>query len=620
MFNFIDTHASLLLSIPKIMESGIISLDTECTSLDVFSAKLLLLQLCLEDGSLIVIDCTKINITYLIQVLKDSNKLILGHNIKFDLEIIYLNCKELLFNTYDTMIGEVLINQGIGKQLYSLKELVEKYEDIILDKDIRNTFESFDNTKGFTQEQLIYSALDVKYLLSIYKKQLEKLTEQKQLNTLDVESRLTPHLTMMELNGVSLDTEHWLKLKEIALVEVVDADKKLKEYIISRINFKKSKSCLDAADKFGIPIKKTKKEIEELGSITNSEYIKKWVECNINLASPQQVKKILNLLDIPVESTGEKILEVYKNNEFVSKLLNLREYNKKLTTYGEKFLENLNPVTGKLHVSYNQVGTATGRFSASRVHQIPRDANYRKAFIASPGYLFLTADFNQEEYRLAGAITGDRNIIDSYLAGKDMHTATASLVYKVGLNDVTKAQRDRAKSLNFSTLYGSTAYGLQFNLGISLGEAEEIIEILEKGYPRFIAFRDAICNKVWENKFSTTPIGRKRFFKEKEIYRDSQEFRTDMNRVRRAGFNHIIQGCGGDVIKEAMIGIGNNNPFGDNLRMLIQVHDEIDLEAREDIVDDAVPFVKEQMEKAEQVFLGEIPALVDIEVAKYWKK
>lgn len=620
-YNYITSKDNISTLLSDLLKAKEIAMDTEATSLDTFSATWLLTQIEIG-GNIYILDNRKLDkdtIHYIIELILLSNIRVIFHNAKYDLKIIYNNTKELLTNVYDTMVAEVLIHQGIGKQLYSYKEIVSRYFGMEIEKEVRETF--FDYTGEITNEQLNYSAMDVVYLSRIKDLQISKLVDQKQGGILELECNLIAPVVAMELNGVLIDKEVWLKLAKKNQKLLDEHDRKIKQTILSRIDLSKYPTAYELASDFGILTKSKSTKIYTKELRDRVVNLDSWFYDNFNLNSPHQILKLLNLLGIPVTKTNEKELASLKSKDkIIDELLLHREYEKKVTTYGETLLTEENPKTKRYHFEYNQVGTYTGRFTVSRMQQIPRDSEFRKGFIARDEYLIVSSDFNQQEYRLAGALTKDERITEAYLSGKDMHTSTASLVYRLPMNEIITNQRNRAKSINFAILYDSSAWGLVYNLGLSVEEAEEIISILKEGYPRFIEYREAAKKMIWELGFSSTPLGRKRYFDTKVLYKDAKEYDRYKRRVMREGWNHMIQGWGADIIKISMDEIYYNNPFGDKLLFYNQAHDEIDTEVYGEISEECKDFVESCMVKAEQPQLGVIPAKVDSRILKYWSK
>ena len=604
----------------ELLISPTLTIDTECTGLDVFSSTWLLLQV-KTLNSIFIFDIRKLGkySNYIIELIKSSDKLVLLHNAKFDMKVIFVNTGIVLTNVYDSMITEVLINQGVGKQFYSLKELVSKYCGVSLDKEIRESFYNYSET-SFTNELLTYSALDVQYLEKIYEEQMKEVYSSGQQKVYDLEMKLLAPVVSMEVNGVKLDKEAWIKLKENAIKFIETSKTEILDYIISNINFTVFPNAWEAATALLIPVK-TKKLETNLRSLTNPEVVKDWYKSNINISSPLQIKKVFNLLGVPLESTGENELKkIQLSCPLANLLLTYREHTKKLTTYGDNFLDLINPKTGRIHGEFNQVGTQGGRGSSSspNLQNLPKEESYRHCFISGRGKSFLCLDYSQQEFRLAGALTKEGKIIDAYKKGLDMHTATASEIFDTPLESVTKDQRDKGKTINFSVLYGSTKYGLAYKLQVNIFQAEEFLNKFEKSFPQLSLFKKIMEDAIWLNKYSRTPLGRRRYFEKKILFSDYKEAQNFESRTKREGFNHIFQSCGADATKEAMCLIYYNNPFGDKLHLCMQIHDEIVTEVADDIKEEAKIFQIKCMKDSLQQYLGEIPAMVDGPITKVW--
>jgi len=227
---------------------------------------------------------------------------------------------------------------------------------------------------------------------------------------------------------------------------------------------------------------------------------------------------------------------------------------------------------------------------------------------------------SQQEYRLAGAISKEPKIIEAYVDGFDMHTATAANRFMKGLEDVTKDERNKGKAINFTILYGGTEYALGKNLNIPKNEALEILEQFLNNYPMLAKFKQMAGSKIIELGYSVTMMGRRRYWKGLPAFSTPQEIVNYENRMKREGINHIIQGTGADVTKLSMLEMFDNNPFGDMFIPILQVHDEIVAEVHDSVIKEAEAFMCYSMEKAFQPFLGVIPAKVDSKLSKRWTK
>jgi DNA polymerase-1 len=222
---------------------------------------------------------------------------------------------------------------------------------------------------------------------------------------------------------------------------------------------------------------------------------------------------------------------------------------------------------------------------------------------------------------VVGAISKEPEIINAYKKGEDIHAKTASIIFNKPIEEITDEERARGKTINFSILYGSTAYGIaQKNADISEQEAEELLSKFFAGYPKLARFVSKTSKKIYDERKSVTPMGRIRFFEDKILFGEG-ELNKFIAAMKREGFNHIIQGGSADSLKIAMVYAFNNSSYKhDDFRFLNAVHDEVVVEIREDLLDEAIPFLIDSMEKAEQIFLGDIPAKADYIVADYWAK
>ncbi len=299
-----------------------------------------------------------------------------------------------------------------------------------------------------------------------------------------------------------------------------------------------------------------------------------------------------------------------------------REHKKRLTTYAETFLTHIDKTTGRIHTNFTQL-RHTGRLASSgpNLQNIPALEGYRKAFRAREGYKIITADYNQAELRYMGAMSKEPEIINAYINNEDLHKKTATFLFNKDIEDISKDERQHGKNMNFGTIYLISPWGMRRNWGIPLETGKEFLRKYFKGYPILNIFLKQLGDMVCENYYSTTLLGRKRFFEKKEYYVDYIEREKHMSAIRREGVNHSVQGGSADIVKIAMKHIFYDNPWThDEVRILLQEHDEIVVEAKDDIAEDVGRYVIACMEDAEKPFLGDIPAKVDIIIKDHWSK
>ncbi len=351
-----------------------------------------------------------------------------------------------------------------------------------------------------------------------------------------------------------------------------------------------------------------------------------------NVASPKQVSEILfDKLQIkPLKkrtktkySTGADVLEELAHEHEIARLiLESRKYAKLKSTYTEALPELISPVDGRIHTTYNQTNTATGRLSSSKpnLQNIPvrtEEGNkIRKAFIPADrkNACILSADYSQIELRLLAHVSGDKNLIDAFRSGIDVHKITASKVFDVPLDEVTKEMRYKAKAVNFGIVYGQSKYGLAKALNIQPSDAENFMNKYFATYPNVKKYMEEMVEKVSEQGYVATVKGRKRYL--------SSELHSSNGLVRdfakRAAINHPMQGTAADLIKLAMVDLDKRiKEYNLKSKLIIQVHDELVLEVYKDELDIVQKIVKESMELGQPL---SVPLVIDICVGETWQE
>ncbi|MDE5650631.1 MAG: DNA polymerase I, partial [Duncaniella sp.] len=347
-----------------------------------------------------------------------------------------------------------------------------------------------------------------------------------------------------------------------------------------------------------------------------------------NIASPAQVGMVLfDRLQIDPKakktakgsySTTEQVLEKYAAKvPLVSMILKIRRLRKLITTYLDALPALINPVTGKIHTSYNQTVTATGRISSANpnLQNIPIRTDdgkeIRRAFIADPGDMIMSADYSQIELRLIADLSGDKDMIEGFLSGDDIHRITASKIYKVPLADVTDDERRRAKTANFGIIYGISAFGLAERLGIARAEAKHLIDGYFATYPHIRDYLSKAVDIAREQGYVTTKMGRRRYLPD-----ISSRNAVVRSYAERNAVNAPIQGSAADIIKVAMVNIFNEmERRGLRSRMIMQVHDELIFNVKPDELDELKQMVISGMETA---YRGAVPLEVSAGVAANW--
>jgi len=317
-------------------------------------------------------------------------------------------------------------------------------------------------------------------------------------------------------------------------------------------------------------------------------------------------------------STNEEILQrLTSKHPIIEKVLEYRGLKKLLSTYVDALPLLVDKKTGRIHTSYNQAVAATGRLSSNNpnLQNIPvrdeRGREIRKAFVPEEGHLFFSADYSQIELRLMAHLSKDEGMITDFLSGNDIHAATASKIFGVAINDVTREMRSRAKTANFGIIYGISSFGLSERLNIGRNEAKELIDGYFSSYPGVKIYMDESIKRARENGFVTTMFGRKRYLP--DIQSQNQVVRGN---AERNAINAPIQGSAADIIKLAMINIDRrlkNEKFRSG--MILQVHDELIFEAEISELEKLKEMVLHEMSNAVVI---DVPLKVDWGTGKSW--
>ena len=347
-----------------------------------------------------------------------------------------------------------------------------------------------------------------------------------------------------------------------------------------------------------------------------------------NIASPKQVGEILfDRLKIVEKAkktktgqyvTSEEVLESLRNkHEIVGKILEHRGLKKLLSTYIDALPQLINPQTGKIHTSFNQTVTATGRLSSSNpnLQNIPirneDGKEIRKAFIPEEGCLFFSADYSQIELRIMAHLSGDQNMIEAFREGNDIHAATAAKVFKTPIENVSREQRSKAKTANFGIIYGISVFGLAERMNVPRSEAKELIEGYFQTYPRIKSYMDESIERAREKGYIETIFGRKRFLP--DIHSHNAVVR---GYAERNAINAPIQGSAADIIKVAMAKIYQRFKTEEiRSKMILQVHDELNFSVHPDEKEKVQQIVIEEMEKA---YTMQVPLLADCGWGNNW--
>lgn len=573
-----------------LLTNKILSLDTETTSTNAIDAELVGLSFSVKEGEAfyVAVPSDQTEAQKMIDIFKplyeDPKILKVGQNIKYDYEVLRRYDIDINGPMWDTMIAHYLIQPELRHNMDYMAATLLNYQTIHIDELIGPKGKGQKNMRDLDPNDIYeYAAEDADVTLklkNVLEPQLKEVGSEKLFT--EIEMPLIKVLADMELTGVRLDT------KSLAETERIFSER-MRQYELHAYEL--------ASEQF-------------------------------NIASPKQVGDILfdkmKIIDKPKKTkTGqyvtseEVLLQLRDRAPIVDDILNYRGMKKLLGTYVEALPKLINPRTGRIHTSFNQAVTATGRLSSSdpNLQNIPvRDDDgkeIRKCFIAEPGCKFFSADYSQIELRIMAHLSGDENMIEAFRDGHDIHRATASKIWKVSMEDVTDAQRKKAKQANFGIIYGITTYGLAQRMGIDNGEARQLINDYFQTFPKVSEYMEQSKQMAREHGYAETMFGRRRYL---------QDINSKNGTVRgfaeRNAINAPIQGSEADIIKLAMVRIWRRfKAEGIRSKMILQVHDELNFSVFPEEADKVERIILEEMQGAYKL---SVPLVADAGWGDNW--
>ncbi|MCE5251601.1 DNA polymerase I [bacterium] len=582
-----DTIDAFFTELTRVHE---LSVDLETTSIDPMSAEIVGISIAADDSVwyLPIGHETGENLDRdvvfprLKAILADRSTAKIGHNAKYDAIILKRNGFELSPWSFDTMLAAYVVDPG--SRSYSLKILSEQYLNHVM-QPITELIGSGKNQRSFATVDIVSAArysgddADVTYRL---KKVFAPRIDEEGLAKLfhDVEMPLMEVLISMEMRGVCLDVPFLGDMSD----DLARNMESLEHEIYTA-----------AGEEFNINSPK------QLGSILFDK---------LGLKSGRKGKTGLST-DVDV------LTKLAKAHELPGLILDYRQLMKLKSTYVDALPAMINPVTGRVHTSYNQAVTSTGRLSSSNpnLQNIPIRTDIgrtiRKAFIAPPGYLILSADYSQIELRIMAHMSGDPVLTEAFRNGEDVHRKTASILFGVFPGMVSDDQRRQAKTINFGVMYGMGAYALSEQLGISRTEAKAFIDNYFETHTGVREFIELTVAEAEKNDFITTLLGRKRYVT--DIHSSNHNVAEF---AKRTAINTPIQGSAADLIKVSMINLARRlEDEHPNAHMILQVHDELVLEVPENDLETVTAVVKETMEGALEL---SVPLVVDTGYGHNW--
>ncbi|EIU7557921.1 DNA polymerase I [Providencia rettgeri] len=584
--------------VEKLSSASLFAFDTETDSLDTQEARLVGMSFAIEAGHAAYLPLAhdyldapaQLPLDEVLQAMKpilESEKILkIGQNLKYDAKVLENYDIELKGIGYDTMLESYVLNSVAGMGRHDMDSLAERH--------LNHKTVSFEEIAGKGKKQLTfnqialeqasnYAAEDADVTLLLHQALYPQLEAEPKLNHIfkNIEMPLVPVLVRMERKGVLIDATVLAAQSKIITARLAELEK-------------------------------------EAFELAGEEF---------NLASPKQLQAILfEKLQLPVikktpsgaASTNEEVLEELALNHALPKLLlEHRSLAKLKSTYTDKLPLMINPRTQRVHTSYHQAVTATGRLSSRdpNLQNIPvrteEGRRIRQAFVAREGYKVMAADYSQIELRIMAHLSQDKGLLTAFAEGKDIHKATAAEVFGVPLEQVTSDQRRSAKAINFGLIYGMSAFGLARQLGIPRGEAQRYMDLYFERYPGVLRYMENTRLQASEQGYVETLEGRR-------LYLADIKSSNGMRRkaAEREAINAPMQGTAADIIKKAMIAVDEwlqtEKPHAD---MLMQVHDELVFEVKESELEQVQAQVQTLMEQSMKL---DVPLKVDIGIGNNW--
>lgn len=572
-YHLVDNESKMIELSHKLSQSNFCSFDTETTNVDPIEGELVGMSFSIEEGEAYYVpiskkfDEAKKQADIFKNLLENENIVKIGQNIKYDIIVLKKYGIHVKGEIFDTMIAHYLINPELRHNMDYMAETYLNYKTIHIDELIGPKGKNQLNMRDLSPQAICnYACEDADVTLKL-KHKLEEEIKANNLEKLlyEVELPLTKVLADMEYIGVRLDTKALKESSESVTKELKNIESQIFEYAGNEFNVNSSKQV-------GEILFDRLKIVEKAKKTKTGQY-----------------------------TTSEEVLEsLRENHPIVGKILEYRGLKKLLSTYIDALPQLINSRDGKIHTSFNQTVTATGRLSSSNpnLQNIPiRDSQgkeIRKAFIPDDTCTFLSVDYSQIELRLMAHLSQDPNMLDAFNSGEDIHAATAAKIYKVDIQEVTSDMRRKAKTANFGIIYGISVFGLASRLTIPRQEAKELIDGYFETYPKVKEYMDNIIAQARETGYVETLLGRKRYLPD-----ISSRNATVRGYAERNAINAPIQGGAADIIKIAM-----NNIFKrfetENIKskMTLQVHDELIFNVYQDELLHVKQIVIDEMENA----------------------
>lgn len=560
--------------LPALREAEVIAIDSETTGLDAKNHRLRLLQLAISGQPVLIIDCFSFLPAgqEMLRELLGGTATKVMQNARFDLS--FLQQQGLTAApVFDTMLAAQLLRSSGGPSKASLAAIALHY----LGEEVDKSEQVSDWQGDLRSEQLQYAALDADILLRLHQKLSDELNKHDLQEIARIEFACVAAVTDMELTGIRLDLAAWQALTLQTEKELNDALRILHGFT-------------------GEPDAQT--------SLLGNEVV-----LEQNYDSNPYILQLLRSQGISVEATSRRDLAPYLDHPLVKAVLAYRRASKALSSFLHPFREMIDPRTGRLYPRYWQIGAASGRMSCSdpNIQQIPREASFRACFVAPTDRKLVIADYSQIELRVATEISGDKRMIEAYGEGADLHRLTASLILGIPTGEVTTAQRQAAKAVNFGLIYGMGAAGLQiyahasYGAEMTLDQARAFRERFFQAYPGIAAWHQRL--QALRPTTGKTMTGRKFAF----------DAETSLSTLA----NSPVQGTAADILKLAL-GMLAQRLRGTQTHIIAAVHDEILLETAAGEATAVADLLRSTMEEAGNTILKVVPCVAEAKIVDTW--
>ncbi|QWL59773.1 DNA polymerase I [Aeromonas jandaei] len=581
----------------RLQAAPLFAFDTETTSLDYMEARVVGVSFAIEPGKAAYVPFghdylgAPVQLTEAVvlgklkPLLEDPARLKVGQNLKYDRNVLLNHGIELQGIAYDTMLESYVLNSTASR--HDMDSLARRYlnaETISFEEIAGKGVKQLTFNQIELEQAAPYAAEDADITLRLHQTLWDKLSAEPGLAKVfsEIELPLLPVLARMERLGTTIEPKLLHQQSQEIEVRLVELEKQAHE-------------------------------------LAGQEF---------NLSSPKQLGEILfTKLGLPIikktpkgaPSTAEEVLaELAETYELPRLLMEHRGLAKLKSTYTDKLPLMIKPQTGRVHTSYHQAVAATGRLSSTdpNLQNIPvrneQGRRIRQAFIPCAGYKLVAADYSQIELRIMAHLSGDKGLLTAFAEGKDIHKATAAEVFGVALDAVTSDMRRSAKAINFGLIYGMSAFGLAKQLGIGRAEAQKYMDLYFERYPGVLEYMERTRQQAEAQGYVETLFGRRLYLP------DIKSRNAGLRKAaERAAINAPMQGTAADIIKRAMINVDGwiRGIEDESIRMLMQVHDELVFEIREEKLEEYIVIIKEKMSAAAELH---VPLVVEAGTGDNW--